>query len=88
MIRRNFLKVLCASPLGFSVGKKETDLTLAQLEKCRDELTVLADNGIPAWTMGTSSNDSPIYIHTVNITREPKPVSRFREMPIGFYTIN
>lgn len=57
MIRRNFLKALCASPLGFLVRKKETDLTLAQLEKCRDELppTALADNGIPSWTTGTSS---------------------------------
>jgi len=48
MIRRNFVKALCASPLGFLVRKPKGPVS-APLP------TVLADNGIPSWTTGTSS---------------------------------
>lgn len=74
MIRRSFLKALCASPLGFLVKKKP--LRRSGMEYIGPAIvgqempkgwvfngkrlvpTALADNGIPSWTTNTSSNDS------------------------------
>jgi hypothetical protein len=68
MIRRTFLKALCASPLGFLVKKKD-ELTVAQLLKCKDEIDDLKKKPFLVNTMGTSSNSFYYYLIDENGTR-------------------